>query len=304
MVKEEWPGVGFRTQSLKREYRRLVNIAPGRGFTLGRSCINCRLLLYSRALRYMERIEADYIVTGDVLGHHGLQADDLAWVTDHLGLASRILRPLCGDGSFVVPENLAEWAHPRRNWSTPCTAVDRLAEIAIELGLDPRDPMGSCFRCKLTMAGFGDRVANLFGETGFTLNALRLLDFPMYYKVAPDIKIIVAQDGQEKRDLQNYFLPQDLRVYPATPHGPMTLVRTDWDSKSTEEKRDIIVIAARITATHANANRSLAVPIYHRFESDDDTLLVNALPFESLEEIALVDRVEIAPPVHALSAGR
>jgi len=252
----------------------------------------------------MERIEADYVVTGDVLGHHGLHADDLAWVSDHLGLTSRILRPLCGDSFLVMPDTLAEWSHLSRNRHRPWASADRLAEIAIVLGLEPRDPMGSCLRCKLTLAGFGDRVANLFGETGFTLNALRLLDFPIYYKVAPDIKIVVAHEEQEKRDLQNYFLPQDLRVYPATPHGPMTLVRTDWDRKSMEEKRSIVVIAARITATHANADCSSVVPIYHRFESDDDTLLVNVLPFESREEIALVESVEIAPLVPTASARR
>ena len=135
--------------------------------------------------------------------------------------------------------------------------------------------MGSCERCKLTVPGFGERVANLFAEDGFTLNGLRLLDFAHYYKVEPGTKVVLAVDEEEKRELQNLFLPEDLRVYPSTPHGPMALVRTEWEERTEAERRRIVEVAACIVATHASGGRAGSVPIYYRFESDDETLLVH-----------------------------
>ena len=170
-----------------------------------------------------------------------------------------------------------------------------LTKLAGDVGLEVADPLASCHRCKLMTPGFGERVASLFGESGFTLNALRLLDFPLYYKVHPDVKIVVARDEREKRDLQNLFLPQDLRVYPATPHGPMTLVRTCWNEKEHGEQQTIVGLAARITATFADPRRTEAVPIYYRLENEDETQLLNASPFESPVEIAQLESVQMIP---------
>lgn len=295
LVKEEWPGVGFRTQSLKKDYRRLVDVVSGGEFSLAESCLNCRVLLYARARRYMDRIGAQYAVTGDIPWRYGVPPQALGALTERMGLGSRILRPLFQNGTALEATELATWAKLPEFSDAVYDWNGALERTASKLGLSEQDPMGSCGRCKLTTDGFGKRVANLFGEAGFTLNALRLLDFPVYYKVAPDIKIVVARDEEEKRELQTLFLPQDLRMYPATPHGPMTLVRSDWSCKSGEERQDVIEIAAQITAMHARLDPDVAVSVYYRFESDDDTMLVNVNPFESIEKIAQVERVEILP---------
>ena len=127
------------------------------------------------------------------------------------------------------------------------------------------------------------------------MNELRLLDFPLFYEVRPDTKIVVAILEHEKRELQNLFLPQDLRVYPAAPHGPMTLARTAWDEKSGQEREDVIRLAARVTATHQICGAEAPVPIYYRFENENERQLINVLPFASSSEIAVQDGVEVVP---------
>lgn len=295
LVRDEWPGVSYRTQSLKREYHRLVSITPGEPFSVARSCANCRRLLLHRATRYMERVNADFLVTGDIVGRHGVRGDDLLHIAENLGIRGRVLRPLCSEVFPPNPLDLLSWTTPTQVRTKLDEREASLQDLAVRLRLDPHDPMSSDARCKLTMPGFGDRVANLFSEAGFTLNSLRLLDFPLYYKVSPNTKIVVATSEQEKRDLQNLFLPQDLRVYPSTPHGPMTLVRTKWEEKSGAERQAIIGLAAQITATHAVNGRCAATPIYYRFENEDETMLVNVAAFSCPAEINALDRVEIVP---------
>jgi len=224
LVKTEWPHAIFRTQSIKKEYRRLVEVTDEGEFSLPLSCYNCRSLVFAKAARYMERIGADYLVSGEVPGASQLTAKQRRSITENLGIADRILRPLCiGTGR---KRGLEKWLDRGQDGRSSRNGRTLVTNLAKSIGLETGDPLASCHRCKLMTPGFGERVASLFGEAGFTLNALRLLDFPLYYKVQPDVKIALACNEQEKRDLQNLFLPEDLRVYPATPHGPMTLVRT------------------------------------------------------------------------------
>jgi len=296
LVRSEWPHAIFRTQSIKKDYRRLVEVTDEGEFSLSLSCYSCRSLLFGKAVRYMERIGAEYIVSGEVPGACRLTAKQLRGIAEDLGVADRILRPLCADSSRSKVHGLEKWLDCNQDGRRPRGGGRAIVrKLAGDVGLELADPLASCHRCKLMTPGFGERVASLFGEPGFTLNALRLLDFPLYYKVRPDVKIVLARDEREKRELQNLFLPQDLRVYPATPHGPMTLVRTSWNEKGLEEQQTIVGLAARITATFAYAKRTETVPIYYRHENEDETLLLNAIPFDSPAEIAQLGCVEMIP---------
>jgi hypothetical protein len=295
LVKTEWSHAVFRTQSIKKEYRRLVEVTDEGEFSLSLSCYNCRSLLFAKAARYMERIGAEYIVSGDLPGANQLTAKQLRGIAENLGVTDRILRPLFVGASRGRVHGLEKWLDRDQDGKRSRSSRAVLTKLAGDVGLGVTDPLACCHRCKLMTPGFGERVASLFGEAGFTLNALHLLDFPLYYKVQPDVKIVLARDEREKRDLQNLFLPQDLRVYPATPHGPMTLVRTSWSEKGRGEQERIVGLAARITATFADPKRREPVPIYYRLENEDETLLLNTSPFESPAEIAQLESVEMIP---------
>ncbi len=288
LVKDEWPAAVFRTQSLKNDYRRLVNILPGQSFSLSRSCLSCRTLMLSRAIRFSQRLKADFIVTGELMDNHGLSEREMERITDDLGISGFVVRPLSGR---LLPETIPE----RKGWidrdslGTLRTGEIGEQEVLLDwgrnLGLDAENEVGFYPRCKLTLTGFGKRLENLFAEEEFTLNTLKLLEFSVYYKRFPDVKIVLATDEEEKRKLQTYFLPQDLRVYLPTHPGPMTLVRTNWANKSDGEVEEIINLAARITATHSNAAHLAGVPVSYRFENDDETQQLNVMPFNSSEEI-------------------
>lgn len=281
-----WPGALFRTQSLKKEYRRLANIPERRHFSLRRSCISCRSLFISRALRYMERIQADFIVTGEVVGRNGVDEDDMIRILRDAGATGEVLRPL--SARLLPPTRAeAEGIVPRSELGALVAGdEDGLADLARRLGIDAEGAVSCYRRCRLTAPGYGVRLENLLSEERFTLNALRLLDFRLYYKRAPDVKIVLAIDDEEKRALQNLLLPQDLRVYLPTHRGPMTLVRTNWATKSDADVREIIELACRVTATHSEASHLSAVILRHRFENDDETSQTSVTPFASVEEIA------------------
>lgn len=295
IVKSEWPRMTFRTQSIKKEYQDLIELTDCGEFSLSGSCSNCQYLLMSKAARYMERIDADYLVTGWVPGSHGMTLDEGAAIARTVGLTGRLLHPLSQVNPLELPENLASWTKARSRRKSPDSTMLRLSEWADALELVPSDPMASPCRCKLTTPGFGERVASLFREKVVTLNSMCLLDFPMYLKVEPDLQIVLAFDEMEKRELQNFYLPKDLRVYPSTPHGPMTLLRTAWDAKSAAEKREIVEFVARLTATYTELEGQGTVPVYCRLECEDERQLLNVEPFDSIEAFEAREDVEHIP---------
>lgn len=292
LVRDEWPGTVLRTQSLKREYRRFIEPNAAR-FSLRNACLQCRSLLFSRSARYMERTGAEFLVTGERVGRNGLDPEDLEEVVARQGLSGRVLRPLC---HRPRPRSLKAWSTFAGAESLRELGDAELERLAADVGLRVDNALGSCVRCKLTVPGFGERVAHLFAEEGFTLNSLRLLDFAHYYRVEPGTKIVLAVDEVEKRELQNLFLPEDLRVYPATPHGPMALVRTAWEERTDEERRRIVETAACIVATHASGGRVASVPVYYRSESDDETLLVHGAALRSADELCRLLGVDSMAP--------
>lgn len=295
LVKSEWSQATFRTQSIKKDYQDLIALTAAGEFSLSESCRSCQSLLFSKTARYMERIEADYVVTGCIPGRHGLETQDASAFDAKEGLEGRILNPLLTGDLLSIPDDLSSWADVRSQTSDADGIEEVLLNVADRLGLNPADPLRSECRCKLMVPGFGERVAALFKEEVVTLNALCLLDFPMYFKAAPDLRIVLASDENEKRELQNYFLPQDLRLYPATPHGPMTLLRTNWDTKNEAEKMQIIEFVARLTATYARVSGMTTIPVYYRLESEDERQLLNVEPFASVEELEERDDLVLIP---------
>jgi hypothetical protein len=302
LIKSQWPRATFRTQSVKKEYQDVIAVSEAGEFSLPESCRRCRALLLSKAGRYMERVGAEYLVVGDTGNRHGLSGQDTLAIARALGLEDRVLVPLLMEDPLFVPEKLSAWslATQHRHGGLRGLESATLAVLVRTLGMRGADPMGSESRCRLTTPGFGDRVASLFAGHAVTLNALCLLDFPMYMTAHPDLQIVLAFEEQEKRDLQNYFLPQDLRLYPATPHGPMMLLRTDWQAKSLSERKGIVELAARLTATHARSNGEGLIPIYCRLECEEERQLINVQPFVSVEvayEACGLERVPLTVPV-------
>lgn len=283
----------FRSQALKKEFQELSGFDNGT-YQLKRSCLNCRRLMLRKGLRYMKRVGADFLVTGEILGRHDLGLSELEALDRQVGIEGLVLRPL---SARLLPETLPEqegWIERERLLALQVQGEGKdkdeegLRAAASYLGLDAKvkAKAGADFpaerRCKLTQPYFGQRLGDLLHEPGFTLNSLELLEFPLYYKKPPDVKIVLGTSDEEKRRLQTFFLPEDLRVYVPVQEGPMALVRTDWKRKSPRDIEGIIELAARIAVAHAPV-KGERVQTNYRFESKCETFCITVSPLPPQE---------------------
>lgn len=282
----------FRSQNVKKDFRELAKIAQhhgahgtnGNGYNLKHSCINCRQLLLKKALRYMKKIGAEFIVTGEVVGERGLGIAEIEKVTEMAGAQGVVLRPL---SAKLLPQTIAEQKgliDRAKLKGFRASDKEKIRALARELGVDVAD-FPAQRRCKLTVPYFGPRLEDLLKEEKLTVNSLELLEFPLYYKRPPDVKIVLGRDDEEKRRLQNFFLPEDLRLYLPSHHGPMALVRANWKEKSCSEIEQIIQVAARVAASHLSTKPFRSVQAHWRFESGQETFRISVEPFQSPREL-------------------
>jgi len=274
----------FRSQSVKKDFAELTNIPTTGSYDRKSCCTGCRRLMIRKALRYMKKVGADFLITGEILGARGLEREDVLRLTQEAGAEDLVLRPL---SAKLLPPTLPEregWVERRRLQGLRAEETSKLVRLARRLGIET-EGFPAERRCKLMLPYFGQRLEDLLREDHPTLNGLELLEFPLYYKKPPDVKIVLGRDEEEKKRLQNFFLPDDLRLYVPINDGPIALVRANWQKKSDREILQIIELAARITAMHANLGSRRRVQANYRFENSQETYRINISPFSDEREL-------------------
>ncbi len=273
----------FRSQSVKKDFAELTNIRNG-GYDLKSCCTGCRQLMLRKALRYLKKVGADFLITGEIVGTRGLGVEEILEITREAGAEGRVLRPL---SAKLLPPTLPEkngWVERKRLKGLTDAHRSKLLRLARQLGVEI-EGFPAEKRCKLILPYFGQRLEELLQEEHLTLNGLELLEFPLYYKKPPDVKIVLGRNEEEKKRLQTFFLPDDLRLYVPLNDGPIALVRANWQKKSEREILQIIELAARITAMHANVDQRRRVQAHWRFENSQETYRINISPFSSEQEL-------------------
>lgn len=274
----------MHSQSLKNHYHELTNMNGS--YRLRDCCIGCRSLMLRKGLKVMRRLKADFLVTGEVVGARGLGSEEIRWISEQVGDSGRILRPL---SARLLPQTLPQeegWVGREGLHALTADQPEGLVGLASKLGVNV-EAFPAEHRCRLTQTRFGVRLEDLLQEETFSMNSLELLEFTHYYKKSPDVKIVLGCNEEEKRELHNFFLPDDIRLYVPLQNAPMALVRSNWNLKSPQEIAQIVELAGRIAATHSRPRRlRYPVQVHYRFESDPETSRISVSAFSSSREIA------------------
>ena len=89
-------GIPCKTIAVTDEFFELIR-HPKHGYGSGMNpCLDCRILMFSRARQRMEETGADFVFTGEVLGERPMsqRRDAMRIIERESGLEGRLLRPL------------------------------------------------------------------------------------------------------------------------------------------------------------------------------------------------------------------
>jgi hypothetical protein len=222
-------GVRLTVLSTDDDYLELVKY-PRFGYGKGANpCVDCRIYMFQRARRYMEQREAQFMVSGEVVGQRPMSQKkrDLEVIAFHSHLEDLLLRPL---SARLLPPTLPErmgWVDRGRLYGIKGRGRRELIALAAQFGLQelPTPSTG----CALTETLFGRKVHDLIN---FDPHARRwdfeLLKLGRHFRRDERTKVVVGRNEADNGQLEYmYRLPESsatAMLHPQNFSGPRVLI--------------------------------------------------------------------------------
>ncbi len=258
----------------------VVDPKHGRGANMN-VCIDCRMLMINEGARCMEMMNADFLVTGEVMGQRPMSQRKpvMALVDKETDLGGRLVRPL---SAKLLPETLPEkLGLIDRNQLEGISGRSRKRqmELAKEFGLDEYPSPAS--GCLLTDANYSRRLRDLLkytAEINFTdLNLLRL---GRQFRIAPECKLLMGRDENDNKALMQYSNKEVYTLEARETGSPFGLM---YGSPTEEHLR----IAASAVARYCDQRDNSEVNITVSYRGQDRVLTVSPAEESFLKEIRL-----------------
>ncbi len=202
--------------------------APKYGYgTAMNPCVDCRIYMFRIAKRYMEEVEAGFVVTGEVVGQRPMSQmrRPLELIEADSGLEGLLLRPLSA--------HLLEPTLPELLGVVDRTRLLRIAgrsrqeQMALAAHYEIRGYSTPAGGCLLTDDTFAKKVKDLFAhEERPTTKDMELLTLGRHFRIGPTTKIVLGRNEVENLMLEGHAQPGYTCVRPKFA-GPAALLVGD-----------------------------------------------------------------------------
>jgi tRNA U34 2-thiouridine synthase MnmA/TrmU len=213
---------------------------PKHGYGSGANpCIDCRILKFKLARKYMDEIGASFLVTGEVLGQRPMSQNARAMriIENESGNQGMILRPLCaGVMEPSIPEQKG-WVDRTKLRSIEGRSrgaqLDMVEEFKI---VNHACPAGGCL---LTDKNFAAKVFDLIGSGMLDVDNSRLFVFGRYFSISKKFKLAVGRNAQENAVIKNFAAAGDLLIDAAS-KGPTAVGRGEMAEGDLEKALAVV----------------------------------------------------------------
>ena len=223
-----WGHLGFtvRMSHLGQDYVEMVkNPAYGRGKNMN-PCVDCRIMMLSWARELLEREDAGFLVTGEVLNQRPMSQTRQRFrqIERDMGLEGLILRPL--SAKLLEPTLPEKEGVVDRSRLLDISGRGRTRQYALAAAYGITEipqPSGGCL---LTDPGYSLRLRDLWDhDPDAGVPDINLLRVGRHFRTSPSCKVIVGRNERENNLLETFRTADDVLVYLKDFEGPMVLVR-------------------------------------------------------------------------------
>ena len=220
-------------------------------------CIDCKILLFSKARTIMEAEKADFLVTGEVLGQRPMsqRRDTLRIVERDSGTDGILLRPLSAKNLKPTHPELAGLVDREKLFGFTGRSRKPQIKLAKELGLHHYpSPAGGCLLTDPVLAGRIRKYFNQFPE--ITVNEILLLQVGRHFQLPDGGHLVVGRRDEENQKLIDLWQERDglLRVLEIP--GPLGLIKGETGEEG-------LRMAAAIVARYSKAKEREIVEIQY-----------------------------------------
>lgn len=213
-------------------------------------CIDCRIYMFRKALRFMAEVDAQFVVSGEVVGQRpkSQKRRDLDLISRHSELDDLLLRPLSARRLPPTRPEREGWVDRNRLYDFYGRSRKGLIALAQELGM--RDIPSPSTGCALTEVPFSRKVHDLIQlETTPRRWDFELLKIGRHYRLDDRSKVIVGRRADDNQQLEYMFERSDASpcalVGPEQFVGPMALVVGACDDSRLEFASGLILRHAK-----------------------------------------------------------
>ncbi len=260
-------GIKIIEVDLGKEFLGLIQ-EPRYGFGSNMNpCIDCKILMLSKAKELMSGLGAKFIITGEVLGQRPMSQNKqaLKLIRQRSGLGDLLLRPLSAQ---FFPPSLAEkegWVKREKLLNFNGRKRTPQMQLAKDLGFnDYANPAGGCL---LTDPSFSKRLIELLAHGELNLENLELLKVGRHFRIGGNTRLVVGRNEGENNQLSQFAQAGDYLFSPQMDlAGPTALARGVIN-------QEIIFLASQVTAAYTDAAGLEKIEVfYRRFPSAEDSV--------------------------------
>lgn len=251
-------------------------------------CIDCRIIMLTKAKVYMDKIGADFIVTGEVLGQRPMsQRRDTFYLIDReAGVTDYVLRPLSAKLLKITFPEVNGIINREMLYSFNGRSRKPQIALAKEIGLiDYPAPAGGCL---LTEPNYAHRLKDLLTfNPAPNIRDVKLLKIGRHFRFSPSCKIIIGRDKAENEIIESLSENDACQLKVEGYGSPITLV-------SGEITDGALRVAASICARYSDAKNLPFVDV--SIFQDGLKYLIKAQPAE--DNILNEHRIETKKPTN------
>ncbi len=235
-------------------------------------CVDCRIFMLARAKEYMEKVDADFVFTGEVIGQRpkSQMKSALRLVEKEVGLEGRLLRPL--SAKLLPPTRVEEEGLIDRTQLHDISGRSRKQQLALarRYGLKGfMQPAGGC--CFLTDKAYSNKLKDIIeydGADSLHAEDIFVLGVGRHFRLSPRTKFVVGRNEVENNFLGHYRRDH-WSVSVSGFAGPIAIVMGDL------LEADLPTIAA-VVARYSDGKREPVVEV--NFARGEERHMVMAAP--------------------------
>lgn len=271
--------ISLKTVRLGKDFLQILK-KPKFGY--GRNmnpCIDCRILMFTKAKRYAQKVGASFLFTGEVLDERPMSQHRKALdiIDTEAKLRGKILRPL---SARLLPETEAEkqgWIEREKLLEIEGRSRKKQIELAEKFNItDYPCPAGGCL---LTYKEFAAKVRDLIEHNeNLEMRDISLLKIGRHFRLNKN-KIIVGRNKDENRRLLT-LKDDDEYIFEVPDCGsPITLLQGS-------KIKETIETAAALTARYSDSKEETTTVMYGD-EKMDRTIVISKLDDEKIDGLRI-----------------
>ena len=245
-------------------------------------CIDCHSMMMRYSGELLEKFNADFIITGEVLNQRPMSQNRSALdvVKKQSGFSDKILRPLCAKNLKETQMEIDGLVN--REKLLDISGRNRKSQMALAEKWGIKDYPSPAGGCKLTEPNYSIRLKEVLDrKEDVTEKDIHLLKYGRHFISENNTKVIVSRTGEEGEQIKQLLNNKDMMFITSEFNGAMVII-PEWDNPTDDD----LAFACRLAVRYSKGKDEELVRVkFGQFSNEfNRTKDVNAMTQEELDK--------------------